>query len=71
MKLYINTVDAEVLLYALNYLEASDLVDRPRHGSFMEGKEQLLSELSHNIMDAIRRANDETRNKIEGNNKLK
>jgi len=58
MKLDINTVDAEVLLYALNYLESSDLVDRPRHGSFMEGKQQLLSELSNNVMDAIRRAKD-------------
>ena len=56
MKLDMNRVDAEVLLYALNYLESSDLVDRPRHGSFMEGKQQLLSELSHNIMDAIHRA---------------
>ena len=58
MKLYINTVDAEVLLYALNYLEASDLVDRPRHGSFMDGKQHLISELSNNVMDAIRRAKD-------------
>ena len=56
MKIDINRVDAEILLYALHYLEASDLVDRPRHGSFMDGKQQLLSELSHNIMNTIHRA---------------
>ena len=56
MKLDMNRVDAEILLYALNYLESSDLVDRPRHGSFMDGKQMRISELSNYIVGKIHRA---------------
>lgn len=56
MKLDISKVNAEILLYALNYLEASDLVDRPKHGSFMDGKQTRISALSNYVVGKIQRS---------------
>ena len=53
MKIDISRVEAEILLYALNYLEASDLVDRPKHGSFMDGKQMITSDLSNYVVRKI------------------
>ena len=56
MKIDISRVEAEILLYALNYLEQSDLVDRPRRGSFMDGKQMITSELSNYVVGKIQRS---------------
>ena len=53
IKVDISRVEADVILYALNYLIQSDLVDRPRHGSFIAGKQTLLTELSDYVADKL------------------
>ena len=57
MKLDISRVEADVILYALSYLRQSDLVDRPRYGSFIDGKQVMMQELSDYVAGKIYKHN--------------
>lgn len=64
MKLDISRVEADVILYALSYLSQSDLVDRPRHGSFMDGKQTMITELSDYVVNKMHKHNQK-QNKLK------
>ena len=65
MKLDIKRVEADVILYALNYLSQSDLVDRPRYGSFIDGKQVMITELSDYVVGKIHEHNNKLKQEVK------